>query len=198
MKITLLSSRDYKESVWSGGKTTEIFLSPSFGDFQQRKFDYRISTASVSQQESEFSMFKGFQRIIMSLDAPLELTHKKYEEIKTVHLKPLESWHFSGSDETISIGKCQDFNVIYNAKYQATMTVVKVPEKRVIPNDMTIFYYALAECVVIIDDQKYRLKQNDTLQISEVKEPNKMIQLVENSPLQEQPLHAVIEVRIWK
>jgi environmental stress-induced protein Ves len=107
MKIIIISEADYKTSTWSGGETTELFLSPPNGDYAKREFDFRLSTATVELEESDFTSLPGFERLIMSLDNPLELHHRNVDKLRVVELEPFEVDQFSGSDLTKSFGKCQ-------------------------------------------------------------------------------------------
>ncbi len=42
--ILHLTPADYQISTWSGGQTTQLFLSPKEGSYQDRTFDFRLST----------------------------------------------------------------------------------------------------------------------------------------------------------
>ena len=106
--ITLLKSNDFQVSDWSGGKTKQLYLSPSTGDYGRREFDYRLSTATVEVAESEFSDLSGFHRILMSLDHPLRLLNASRQE--EMVLAPFTPYFFEGSDSITSRGTCTDFN----------------------------------------------------------------------------------------
>ncbi len=123
MKINIISKAGYKTSIWSGGETTELFLFPPNGDYANREFDFRLSTATVDLEESDFTKLPGFERLIMSLDKPLELHHRNVDELRVVQLEAFEVNQFSGSDLTKSFGKCQDFNLIYGKDYQGSMEI---------------------------------------------------------------------------
>ena len=47
MNITILSKSDYITSNWSGGSTTQLFISPATASYAERNFDFRISSAKV-------------------------------------------------------------------------------------------------------------------------------------------------------
>ena len=82
MNTKIISQKEYKTSNWSGGETTEVFLFPPNGDYGIKKFDYRVSTALVNLSESDFTPLPGFNRLIMSLNNPLKLTHDNGESLR--------------------------------------------------------------------------------------------------------------------
>jgi environmental stress-induced protein Ves len=79
---------------WASGTSTEIFIYPATGNFADRDFTFRISTATVEAEESTFSFFEGITRHLMILKGELELTH---EGRYTKHLQPFDQDTFSGS-----------------------------------------------------------------------------------------------------
>ena len=143
--VTLLKSNDFQVSDWSGGKTKQLYLSPSTGDYGQREFDYRLSTATVEAAESEFSDLSGFHRILMSLDHPLRLLNASRQE--ETALDPFTPYFFEGSDSITSRGTCTDFNLIYSDHYQGQMLAISDREE--LSQDEAIqFIYALSDLMV--------------------------------------------------
>ena len=53
--ILHLTPADYQISTWSGGQTTQLFLSPKEGSYPDRTFDFRLSTATVEVEKSDFT-----------------------------------------------------------------------------------------------------------------------------------------------
>ena len=143
--VTLLKSNDFQVSDWSGGKTKQLYLSPSTGDYGQREFDYRLSTATVELAESQFSDLSGFHRILMSLDHTLHL-HNASRQEETV-LAPFTPYVFEGSDSITSRGTCTDFNLIYSDHYQGQMLAISDGQE--LTQDEAIqFIYALSDLMV--------------------------------------------------
>ena len=60
--VTLLhlTPADYQISTWSGGQTTQLFLSPEGGSYPDRTFDFRLSTATVEVEKSNFTDLTGY------------------------------------------------------------------------------------------------------------------------------------------
>ena len=65
MNIQKISEKDLVHSTWAGGTTTQVYISPENSVFTERKFDFRISSAVVAIEESDFTPFPGFSRIIL-------------------------------------------------------------------------------------------------------------------------------------
>ena len=172
MTIKIISQQDYKTSSWSGGETTEVFLYPPDGDFGAREFDFRISTAKVNLAQSDFTPLIGFERLLMSLDNSLELHHKSDERLRQVKLQPFEVASFSGSDETKSFGKCQDFNLIYLPKYEGKMAAKYQNEVTHLDTGVTCIYYALKPVNIQIEDSEksetIALKEGESLLLEEL------------------------------
>lgn len=144
MTYHIISPTDYKVSEWSGGKTTEVFLSPSDGAYRVGEFDFRLSTADVQLEHSTFSALPGYNRIIMSLDNDLSLTHIG-DSKREVYLKAFETNFFKGEDATTSVGTCQDFNLIFRPELTGNMQALFERQTYKIQSKMSCFFYALAD-----------------------------------------------------
>lgn len=108
-KVKLLSQRDYSATKWSGGTTTELFIEPESSIYAERDFTWRLSTATVEIEESEFTSLPDYNRIIMTLEGGIRLSHNKGEWIELPVFTPHS---FDGGDETVSVGKVTDFNLM--------------------------------------------------------------------------------------
>lgn len=124
--VTILhrTPADYQISTWSGGQTTQLFLSPEGGSYLDRTFDFRLSTATVEVEKSNFTDLTGYHRILMPLNASIRLNHQQ----KEVVLNPFQSYFFDGRDPVSSQGTCQDFNLIYKPSYQGHMSAISPKE----------------------------------------------------------------------
>jgi environmental stress-induced protein Ves len=111
MKWTYLPPTSFKSANWAKGTTTELVKYPIESDFLKRDFIFRISTATVEEEESTFSDFSGLTRILMVLEGSITLIHEgRYQK----QLKSYDQDTFDGSWSTRSIGKVRDFNVMFN------------------------------------------------------------------------------------
>ena len=67
-------------SRWSGGTTTQLAIWPEGAVYAERNFVWRVSSARVETQESEFTSLPGVARCLMVLDGTLHLEHEgRYE-----------------------------------------------------------------------------------------------------------------------
>jgi environmental stress-induced protein Ves len=132
-----------KTTLWSGGKTTELFISPSSSEFSDKNFDIRISSATVESPETTFTDFTGYKRYLLILSGEFELRHVgKY--IKK--LGRFEEDFFDGSWTTEGKGIVQDFNIIYNPKYSLECSL------KTITKDTTIFAANETHFVFILEN----------------------------------------------
>lgn len=122
MEITVIPRQRAFSSTWSGGTTTEFFISPHQSSYQKRDFDIRISSATVDLNESEFTVLSGYDRIITPLTNQLYLSFQ--ETADTYHLQPLDLAFFDGAHHTHCVGRATDFNVMVRKGLKATADVL--------------------------------------------------------------------------
>lgn len=110
MEIRKFIKENLTSTNWSGGTTTQLYIYPEKADFTSRQFDFRISTAVIDIETSDFTPLNGFERKLLVLSGNLELEHAEHHSKKLV---PFEQDCFLGEWQTKSRGKAVDFNVIY-------------------------------------------------------------------------------------
>lgn len=116
--MQLLGPSSRKTINWTSGTSTEIYIYPPDGNFQERTFHFRISTATVEAEESDFTFFEGMTRHLMILKGQLELIH---EGRYTKQLKVFEQDTFSGEWTTRSKGRVTDFNLMLKGELQGKL-----------------------------------------------------------------------------
>lgn len=99
----------YKVSGWSGGKTVQIAISPEGADYADRDFLWRLSSATVELDESDFTALPDYERWIAPLRGEMRLSHNAGE---AVTLGVYEIHRFDGADDTHAWGRCTDFNLM--------------------------------------------------------------------------------------
>lgn len=77
MTVSVISRKDAVSTTWSGGTTTEFYLFPRDGSYKERRFDLRISSATVDLEASDFTLLPDYQRIITPLEGGLPSPTKK-------------------------------------------------------------------------------------------------------------------------
>ncbi len=81
----------------------------SGGGYAERNFVWRVSSARVETEESEFTALPGIARCLMVLDGTLHLRHEGHYD---VDLGRFAQDNFSGSWTTHSRGRVTDFNLM--------------------------------------------------------------------------------------
>ena len=109
MKYRLYKEEDYSVSKWMGGKTKELAIFPGNSRYLDRDFIWRLSSATVELEESDFSKLPDYDRVLMVLEGNVVLT---YDGKRSIRLKELEQDSFDGAQKTKSYGKITDFNLM--------------------------------------------------------------------------------------
>jgi len=118
MKTTLLKSGQLQRNVWSGGTTVELFVFPPEASYARRDFRFRLSSATVESETSEFTSLPGISRKLMLLSGNLTVHHEGHHS-KT--LRKFEVDQFEGDWKTSSIGQCTDFNLMTSGNTRGNM-----------------------------------------------------------------------------
>ena len=113
MDYQIIRNEQHKTSLWEGGSTTELFIHPQTADYKQLNFDFRISTAKIELEKSNFTSLPNISRKLIILDGEILIKHtNKYNKV----LKKFNSDNFEGDWETTSEGTCTDFNLMIRGK----------------------------------------------------------------------------------
>lgn len=115
--MKLIKKDEFKDSKWSAGVTTEVFIYPETATVSEKNFDFRISTATCLDEVSIYTPYRGFNRYIAPLDNDMKIKTGNNKFI----LKPYEVLYFNGDDKTESSGEVRDFNLIYKKGLDAKM-----------------------------------------------------------------------------
>lgn len=121
MKYSVINPEDFETINWAGGTSTQLFIYPTTADYKKRNFDFRISTAKVEIEKSDFTSLPGVSRHLMILDGEIIVNH---EDQYSKHLKPFDTDHFKGDWNTSSIGKCTDFNLMTRNNYNGELSSI--------------------------------------------------------------------------
>ena len=191
MKIEIIKKHQQKESVWSGGKTNQIYIHPSNSIFQDRDFDFRISSAIIEVEGSEFSPFNGYDRALMVLNGELEIVH---EDQYSKKLNQYEVDNFSGDWKTSSKGKITDFNLIFKRGLKGELNYLTLNEDQIISKDFSnlpnrVGYFVISgELKVGINNSEYKVQIGEML-IIEVNDDFEKLTL--NGEIE------IVEIFVW-
>lgn len=109
MSLIHLTKQEYCISQWSGGTTTQVAIAPENALYADRTFLWRISSATVDLEESDFTSLPDYHRWISTLHGDMKLSH---ENGAPILLTPYQVHAFDGGVNTHSWGKCTDFNLM--------------------------------------------------------------------------------------
>lgn len=125
MKWTHLTAADYTVSRWSGGTTTQVAIAPRGAAYGDRSFLWRVSSAAVELEESDFTPLPDYHRWIAALLGELTLSHNGGERLT---LAPLVPHRFDGGAATHAWGRCTDFNLMLRkGRADGRMTALRLP-----------------------------------------------------------------------
>ncbi len=122
MKSKLLKEDNYSISDWSGGKTRQLAIFPPQSIYADRDFIWRLSSATVDLDESDFTMLPDYNRVLMVLKGNVVLS---YDDVKTVSLNELEQDSFDGASKTKSFGRITDFNLMVRKGNEGILDVIR-------------------------------------------------------------------------
>ncbi|MDW5291020.1 HutD family protein [Formosa sp. PL04] len=109
MNYYILTSKDFLPKQWSGGETTQLSIYPKGAEYSKLNFEFRLSTATVEIESSNFTSLPGISRQLMVLEGQLILEH---EHKHTITLNVGDVDCFEGDWQTNSMGRCVDFNLM--------------------------------------------------------------------------------------
>lgn len=109
MKWKLLTRSDYVTANWSGGTTTQLAISPEGAAYARRDFLWRLSSATVELEHSDFTPLPDYNRLLAVLEGEIRLKIGRDEPFALV---PGQVAAFDGGVPVESWGRCVDFNLM--------------------------------------------------------------------------------------
>ncbi|PJB57321.1 MAG: hypothetical protein CO098_11920, partial [Bacteroidetes bacterium CG_4_9_14_3_um_filter_41_19] len=160
-----------KVSDWSGGTTTQLYIFPPDASYQKRNFIFRLSTARVEMEKSEFTSLPGVTRKIMILDGEIRINHQNHY---AKNLRKFDVDTFEGDWKTTSVGRCTDFNLMTTEKISVDLTAVVIEENQLLDYpvepgwDWLIIYLYSGHINMHLDNDFFDLGPGNLLVISNV------------------------------
>lgn len=108
-EIIHIRPEQYVVSQWSGGTTTQLAIAPEGAAYADRDFLWRLSSAAVELDQSDFTPLPDYTRLISVLRGGMRLSHGGGEVLE---LAPYTVHAFDGGEDTHSWGRCTDFNLM--------------------------------------------------------------------------------------
>ena len=167
MNYKIISKREFKATTWQGGTTTQLYIFPENANYQERNFDFRISTAQVDLEESDFTSLPNIDRELMILDGSIEIFHKNHYSKR---LNKFNTDSFKGDWKTSSKGICTDFNIMSNGNYNSKIEVLSSDsEHKIVLNlsEFLILYIYKGKATIKIQKEIIQLKEGDVFVLKE-------------------------------
>ncbi len=186
MEYKIIASENFKPTNWSGGTTTELFIFPSTTNYQQRNFLFRLSTATVETEKSDFTPLAGISRKLMVLAGQININHQDHH---TKQLNKFEVDAFEGDWKTSSIGKCTDFNLMTIGKTTGELTAIFIEKEKQVNYNMNnncdwfIVYIYSGKVSIDLNNKKTIINKGDLLVFNKPTIRNLEIKSTENSEL---------------
>lgn len=168
--LTTLTSADYVTTQWSGGATTQLAIAPKGAVYADRSFLWRVSSATVELDESDFTALPDYDRLISTVRGDMTLSHNGGAELT---LRPGDMHAFDGGDATHSKGRCTDFNLMLRkGKAAGNMCVLradKMCDARLAcePGVVTLLYCVSGACTVRCGAQEAALTAGGSALVEE-------------------------------
>ena len=176
MELKIHKAEDTLTSVWAGGTTAQISIYPESASYEKRDFIWRISTAVVETNESDFTQLPDFDRILMVLEGEVVLSH---EAERVSRLSQYQQDRFDGASRTKSFGKIKDFNVMYKKGSDAYLEILDLTDQisslagdNHLENKAdfeTQFFFCTGEfSIIVVNGVEHFLNNGDTLEITRI------------------------------
>ena len=125
MKYRIIKPEEYETGVWSGGTTTQLAIYPPGASYADRNFMFRLSSATVDTEQSEFTHLPDYDRWLMIFEGSARLVHSSEREVT---LNPYESDAFDGGISTVSFGRVTDYNLMLRKGGAGSMKAIDLDE----------------------------------------------------------------------
>ena len=125
MQYRIITPEEYETGVWSGGTTTQLAIYPPGASYADRNFIFRLSSATVDTEQSEFTHLPDYDRWMMIFEGRARLVHDSEKEVT---LNPYECDAFDGGISTVSFGRVTDYNLMLRKGGTGSMKAIGLDE----------------------------------------------------------------------
>lgn len=166
MSYSIITADKFKTINWTGGTSTQLYIYPETSDYALRNFDFRLSTAKVEIEKSDFTPLPGVSRKIMILDGEIQISHKNHY---TKKLQKFDIDKFEGDWQTSSVGICRDFNLMTKGQIKGELSSINLLKEQAasLPltdkNSKILIYIHSGSIRFTIEGDNHKLNQADLL-----------------------------------
>jgi environmental stress-induced protein Ves len=185
MNYKIFTKDDLTTTTWQGGTTTQLYIYPENASYAERNFDFRISTAKVESETSQFTSLPNVHRKLMILDGSITINHESH------HSKKLAKFGidtFEGNWKTSAIGTCTDFNLMSTKNKNGSIEAFQIEKNGNLLIDKSalskwlILYVYTGEINIKLKEEKLKLEEGSVL-IIEGSEENVSIKGIKDTEL---------------
>ena len=153
MKEKTIKKEDFITTKWAGGETSQLAIYPEDAIFSEKDFLWRISSATFSSTESNFSNFSGYQRYTLPLEGKLSLYH---QGLYNRELDKYEVDYFDGHWNTSSRNTmdCMDYNFIIKGGNIGKLQILKEGDEYILKGSQIITMFSMDEFVLNLNNNK--------------------------------------------
>ncbi len=126
MEHKIYHENDMQIGKWMGGTTKELAIFPQNSKYLDRNFIWRVSSATIEVEESNFTKLPDYNRVLMVLDGDVVLAH---QDERVARLKQYEQDRFDGAFKTRSFGKITDYNLMTLKGNEGFLTYIQPTEQ---------------------------------------------------------------------
>ena len=125
MQYRIIKPEEFVTGVWSGGTTTQLAIYPPGASYADRNFIFRLSSATVDTEQSEFTHLPDYDRWLMIFEGSARLVHSSEREVT---INPYEYDAFDGGISTVSFGRVTDYNLMLRKGGTGSMKAIGLDE----------------------------------------------------------------------
>ena len=125
MQYRIITPEEYETGVWSGGTTTQLAIYPPGASYADSNFIFRLSSATVETEQSEFTHLPDYDRWLMIFEGSARLVHSSEREVT---INPYEYDAFDGGVSTVSFGRVTDYNLMLRKGGTGSMKAIGLDE----------------------------------------------------------------------
>lgn len=165
MQLNHIKLSELEINKWSGGTTSQLAIYPEKASYANRDFLFRISTATVEADESDFTKLPRISRKLMILDGEIEINHKNHH---SKVLKKFDQDEFKGDWDTKSFGKATDFNLMTTGKVNGEIEAKSFQDQLILKESAEFIglYFYKGNLKVKIEHKDFLTDQGDFILIN--------------------------------
>ena len=170
MSHLVIKAKALEVNKWSGGTTTQLFIWPETSTYKEGNYLARISTATVTQEETVYTPLTEVARTLMVLEGEITLTHKDQH---TSRLLPYDIDQFQGDWHTSCMGTAINFNLMTKGRTQGTINPIQLQPntaEEIKMNSNLMVIYSIDEAIISYNNDLITLEKGDTIIFREVKD----------------------------